>query len=68
MGYNEVDAVRLARPKGKIADEYIKILLEKFFQQCQGNFLILLKQKKASAFFMNSSGYVINIDPPSGIF
>jgi len=27
----------------KNADEYKKILLEKFFQQCQDNFQILLK-------------------------
>ena len=30
----------------KDADEYKKILLEKFFQQCQDKFLILLKKNK----------------------
>jgi len=43
----------------KNVDEYKKILLEKFFQQCQDKFLRLLKQKEASMFFMNSPGQEI---------
>jgi len=30
---------------------YKKILLEKFFQQCQDNFLILLKKNRHRRFF-----------------
>ena len=35
----------------KNADKYKKILLEKFFQQCQDNFLTLLKQKNIDVFY-----------------
>ncbi len=35
----------------KNADWYKKILLEKFFQQCQDKFLILLKQKRHRHFY-----------------
>ena len=35
----------------KNADEYKKNLLEKFFQQCQDNFLILLKKKSSGIFY-----------------
>jgi hypothetical protein len=46
MGCNEADVVRLARPKGKNADECKVSFLEKIYQdfeQYQDNFLILLK-------------------------
>jgi hypothetical protein len=43
MGHNETAnpprPATLVRPKGKKSDEYKKILLEKFFQQCQDNIL-----------------------------
>jgi hypothetical protein len=53
MGHNKADAVRSVRPKGKKCrwppfptlhlKGNLKILLEKFYQQCQDKFLILLK-------------------------
>jgi len=45
MGDNEADVVRLARPKGKNADEYKEFFLKRIYQdieQYQDNFLILL--------------------------
>jgi hypothetical protein len=36
---------------GQKADEYKKILLEKFFQQCQDNYLIIPKKKRIGIFY-----------------
>ena len=54
MGYNEADVVRLVRRvshKGKKCEEYKKISFEKFLQQCQDSFLILLKKKSIGFFY-----------------